>query len=197
MKLCVVGNGPSAKGHGAEIDACDFVVRIKAWWENGAEDAGSRCDALAHYGLCPGGSVLPRPTGEHWITQTVAHIEGHDDGWDRLDYINRVANHRPIRWLTTEAWWRLQRHIKSDPTTGIIAVFIGLIVAQPAELLLYGFDSTTTDRPNFWDARETTERKSPHDVLAEKRIIAKIANGKWLGKPTETKLIWPDMPELT
>lgn len=39
--VAIVGNGPTAAGKGPEIDACDFVVRIKSFWMHGADDAGT------------------------------------------------------------------------------------------------------------------------------------------------------------
>jgi hypothetical protein len=200
MKLCVVGNGSSARGQGTIIDACDFVVRIKAWWQNGAADSGSRCDALAHYGW--GGGGLTEFTREHWITQTVDQVQGHDDGWGRLGYVNRVANHRPIRWLTKQAWLSLETHLGSHPSTGIVAVAMALSVMKPTELVVYGFDSTTPGKPNFADARgnvlsEEYLAAPAHDHLAEKRAMADLLNGTWLGEPSGVKLTWPDMPELT
>lgn len=201
MKLCVVGNGPSAEDHGAEIDACDFVVRIKAWWAHGAKDAGKRCDALAHYGWGKW-QERPRPfMGEHWITQPVAQMREHPDGWKRIEFISRIAELRPIRWVTGEMRQAAIKFLKCHPSTGFIAVLMALAARSPDELWLYGFDSTTPQRPFYTDARGTPLSASflnnpPHDLLAEKRAITQILHGQWLGKPTQTKLIWPDMPEL-
>ena len=63
MRVCVVGNGPSAQGKGEIIDAADFVVRIKAFWCHGAEDAGSKIDALAWYGFPGGWELRPELDG--------------------------------------------------------------------------------------------------------------------------------------
>lgn len=59
-KVAVIGQGESARGLGREIDACDFIVRLRAYWYNGAKDAGRKVDAVAWFGsnlaafLCQG-----------------------------------------------------------------------------------------------------------------------------------------------
>ncbi len=196
MRVCIVGNGPSAEGHGAEIDACDFVVRIKAWWVFAAKDAGSRCDALAHYGW---GNWEERPAfdGEHWITQTVSQIENHPDGWKRLQFITYTAELRPIRWLPGPMWDRLVYHIGSHPSTGMVAVAIAMETARPDELVLCGFDATTEDASFFGDARGNAwpgDHGNHHDWVKEKLALKGIREGTWLGQPTKTKLEWIGEP---
>lgn len=200
MRLAVIGNGPSAKGHGVEIDACDFVVRMKAWWKYGAEDAGSRCDALVHYGL---NYLLEYPEfkGEHWFSQNVSRLQGHADCWERLSFLVRTAEMRAIHWFPEAMWKDAERKLNRHPSSGFIAVYMAMAIKQPDELLLYGFDGTTPDRPNYTDANGPLLPASlmdnpPHDQLAEKRAIAEILTGIWMNQPTATKLIWPDMPEL-
>ena len=60
MRLCIVGNGPTAASKGDLIDSADFVARIKAWWAHAAADSGTRCDATAWYGECFGWNEKPK-----------------------------------------------------------------------------------------------------------------------------------------
>ena len=70
MQVAIVGNGPTANGKGNEIDAADFVVRLKAFWAHGPVDAGRHLDALCWYGGMNGWDTAPTlPDCEHWITQ--------------------------------------------------------------------------------------------------------------------------------
>lgn len=200
MRVCVVGQGPSAEGKGAEIDRCDFVVRMMAFWQWGAKHAGIRTNALALFGW---GHWLERPPlkCEFWYTHCWAQMSIQDAvGWQRLEFLTRVADLQPIRWLPERLWHRLADHIDAHPSTGMVAVAMALEILKPAELVLYGFDSTLPDRPNYADARRPMRprdlRAPPHDVLAEKRAIAEIAEGRWLGEPCEVKLTWPDKPPL-
>ena len=197
MRVCIVGNGPSAEGHGAEIDACDFVVRIKAFWVYGAENVGQRCDAVATYGDWRAWRQQPPFSGEYWISQTLKQIEENSVGWERLAFISRIANLQPLRWLPQPMWDSLLQQIGSHPSTGIVAVCMGLAIIQPDELLLYGFDGTTPDKPNYHDARRPNPNDPhAHDQLAEKRAIAELLDGQWMGEPSRVKLTWPDMPDM-
>lgn len=208
MKLCVVGNGPSAKGKGAEIHACDFVVRMKAWWVYGAEDAGLKCSAWAHFACPQVEAAFARASpaertfttsGETWMTHTVAQMVKSETRAptniyvSRLEFVVYCANGRPIRWWT-DHWQAVARdRLGSDPSSGFVTVCMAMM-RSPKELHLYGFDATTPDRPNFDNAR-IKQAPCGHDFAAEKRAMAEIAKGTWLGQPTTTKLIWPDKPE--
>ncbi|MHC4867290.1 MAG: hypothetical protein ACYTEX_24720 [Planctomycetota bacterium] len=204
MRLCIVGQGPSAEGKYEEIDSCDFVVRIKSFWKHGADRAGRRLDALASYGDWGGWKDAPSwVTGgdhEYWLTQTVLQIKGHpnETAWQRLEFVSQRLKLRCMRWLPVDLWRRAEGRLGSHPSTGFVSVCMAMEIKRPDELVLYGFDSTLPGRPNYGDARhpDPNDRHS-HDVLEEKRAIAEILRGTWLGKPTSTKLIWPDMPDLT
>lgn len=197
MKLCIVGQGPTAKGHGKEIDACDKVVRIKTWWHAGATDTGSKWDVHAHYG---DGFWDDRPEfhGEHWWTQTMCQVRRNPAGWSRLSFVANRARYEPVRFAPDALWdaafARLQRH----PSTGFMVVAMAMEIVEPSELVLFGFDGTTPDEPRMYnDARGgRVDTKCSHDLLAEKRAIAEILGGAWLGEPCRTKLYWPQMPEL-
>ena len=190
MRFCVVGNGPSAKGHGTEIDACDFVVRMKAWWAHGAEDAGQRIDAWAWFGADQE-IVLPVPVFacEHWFTHCMAQAPGWDTPMLRAAFA-REARQQPTRFLADWLWIRAVGYLDRLPSTGFVAVLMGLEALCPAELLLIGFDSLTPGSPNFNNARYKSPRNGAHNFVKEKAALAEIHNGSWLGKPINTKLEW-------
>lgn len=208
MKLCVVGNGPSAEGKAKEIDACDFVVRIKTWWQCAAENCGEKWDAHVHYGWGTW-DLRPRFRGVHWFSQTISQVRQHPQGWERLSFLANRAPLERIVLLPDTIWDAAFRYLGRHPSTGFVAVCMAIEICKPNQLVLYGYDSTTIERPNYWDAqgepvdylgKPLRERKGwspPHDQLAEKRAIAEIAEGRWLDGETETKLIWPDKPDFT
>ena len=201
MRVCIVGNGPSAEGHGAEIDACDFVIRIKAFWAFGAENAGERLDAVAWFGtqeeVWREGPVL---TCNHWRTWSDEQYVFNCNGWPArrvfFEYWTQQTAESIVR-LPHPVWERLAIWLGSHPSTGIVAVAMALHFLDVSELVLYGFDSTTLDRPNFHDARPPENPEiNVHDTLEEKRAIARIATGRWLNASTTVKLTWPDKPEM-
>lgn len=202
MRVAVVGNGPSARGKGREIDACDFVVRLKAFWLYGAEDAGRRVDAICWYGVDDGWDNPPViKEAEIWITQEPRLFRGDCEGQsgpDRLERIVNLANLGRIRWMPTESFCRSDAYIGRSPTTGFTAVNMAIHIHRPDEIHLFGFDATTRDRPNYDDAR----RKIPlwvddyHNMEREKWVISELFNGHWLGEPCTTRLTWHDMPEV-
>jgi hypothetical protein len=193
-----VGQGPSAEGKGDIIDACDFVVRLQDWWHCGAVNAGQKLDAHAYFNMqkaCPTGGW------EQWITQYPRQVSGKPDGQKRITMFAERAMGGVIRWLAESQWKLLHDYLKADPSTGFVAVAMALWRYPAAdELVLYGFDSTVPDQANFFDAREESKREPyrvAHHILAEKRVIAEIHNGTWLGRECKTALVWPDMPGLT
>lgn len=201
MKLCIVGQGPSAKGRGREIDACDFVVRMKAFWLHGAENAGEKISAWAWFGdkEWPGDAVGPSSQCEHWLTHCKVQIAtALKVGQKRVQRAKEAAGRAGYRQLSDRLWTRARVHLDRHPSTGFIAVCMGMDRFHRPDLVLYGFDSTGPQRPNYWDARRPPEPdcKHHHHVLAEKRAIAEIRNGMWLGAPTTATLTWPDMPDI-
>lgn len=198
MRLCIVGQGPTAEGHGEEIDAYDKVVRIKNYWETGALDAGTRVDVVAHYGDGWASPPEAAARAEQWFTQTPRQLQLKGKvGEQRLRNLVENAKLGLLRWVTEALWCRVCGYLWGHhPSTGMIAVAMGLEFFPDCELVLYGFDGTLPDLPNYWDARMLTEQKAPHDLLAEKRAIAEIYDGTWLGFPTKATLTWPQMPDL-
>jgi len=211
MRACVVGNGPSAARRGAEVDACDFVVRC-TWFPLMFPDggAGRRLDAWAWFGsTLQSGRMGGAPEGgyEVWFTLPLSRCsvvaKGHAG-----DLVNavRLAGARPISVVTEERWDLEARGLSAlserpwcAPTTGLTAVDMAL-ARSPDELLLVGFDATVPGRPGWGDARPVSPWRSDaggHDLLAGKRALYELLEGgRWLGRPCRTKLIWPDAPEL-
>jgi len=211
MWYAVVGNGPSAcDEQTAElVDACQFVVRINQWrlhFPNG--EAGSRCDAWAHYGsrsYLEREGVLPRGLYEVWFTQPSHRSEMGSPNQPSLKAAKEYAEHRVVQPVDDRTWWavteRLRAEAASDevrPTTGLTALAMAL-VDGPEGIVLTGFDATTHDRPGWGDNREVEPwRVVPtHDHVAEKHLIAELADqGFWLGAPTRTKLRWLGRPHF-
>ena len=195
MRVCVVGQGPSAEGMGREIDACDVVVRIKNFWEWGAQDSGEKCDVWAQYG----GIDLPSgvAASEHWFTICPHQLESHGKAADLISSFNRNAAGHSIRWLDDERWMQARAYLLSHPTTGFVCVLMALQTWPDAELHVHGFDSMQPDGPNYYDARAPVDHKGvvwPHDMAGEKRAIAEIYGGRFLGNPTSATLVWPHPP---
>ena len=194
--VAVVGNGPTAERHGAEIDAADFVVRVTDCRLMGAGGAGARIDALAWY--CCRGEPLHAPPGdyEHWITLPPSRCwppnELHMGGWLRI--VDQAAARNPLAWITDYQWQKEELAIGRPPTTGLTAVHMALLQLEPARLVLAGFDATTPDRPGF-DNRPGSEN---HDFQAEKRLLAGLRDHRtFLGQEWDCcEVEWIDPPDL-
>jgi hypothetical protein len=120
------------------------------------------------------------------------------------DFVTGIAQMQPVRAVTTAMWRTAHAYLGHHPSTGFVAVMMALEAFPVDELLLYGYDATTPDREDYWDARPgaidrriiTEAPRPPHDMIAEKRALREIITGQWLGKPIATSLTWPDMPEI-
>jgi hypothetical protein len=208
VKVCIVGHGPSAKDKAAEIDACDYVVRMCGWFKTGQENTGTKLNAYAWFGTWE--HIPPEEYAKaffcHWFTLPLSRCcpphEGHGGHWDIV-----VANSvlRPIRhvpeylWQHEAAALHMEQRCKRDevpPSTGFTAIDMALRILPVTELVLYGFDATTQDRPGWGDNNPQWRDDGPHDLAAEKRLIARLAdNGEWLGEKFGVKVVWPDRPE--
>jgi hypothetical protein len=193
MKVCVVGNGPSAKGKGSVIDACDFVVRIKQYWTFGAEGVGDKIDAWAWYGAAVATEKAPVAC-EHWITQSMYEYAQrewkHDDGAIRLERITSLRRDGVLRFIHHNVVCDLSQHLGAFASTGLRAIAMAL-TTQPDELVIAGFDAIADDD---MDARDGQHRPPCHDMRAEKRLLCELEDGRWLGEPSRTRLRWLDPP---
>ncbi len=199
MRICIVGNGPSAKGHGAEIDDCDFVVRLKAYWHHSALDTGSKTNAIAWFGsqrnLWWETTIQPV---EHWRTWSDRQYDEALPAWKKArEFFHYTAFGLPVMVLDYAHWRHAANYLDRFPSTGFIAVMMAIARWPECNLLLTGYDSTIEGRPDYYDARNPNpDAPHPHDVLTEKRAMAKLLKSEWLGDPCGVKLEWLHMPEL-
>lgn len=189
-RIAVVGNGPSAEGKGPQIDACDFIVRIKQYWRFGAEGVGEKIDAWAWYGSAVRDKPLAR---EHWITQSVREFERRErtkqSGFTRLRCIAEAAAGGPVRFIQDDMVQRLSRYLGAFASTGLRAIAMAL-ERQPGEIVIAGFDALTKD-----DTDARGDRRPPcHNLLAEKQALCELEVGRWLGKRCTTRLTWLGRP---
>jgi CMP-N-acetylneuraminic acid synthetase len=200
MKVAVVGNGPSATGAAEQIDSCDVVVRVRAFWKHGALDAGSKTTAIAWFGSVEDMDADNMPSvSSHWLTHCPDQIllmeAAGARGEDRMIFFSRKAGLSEIRWLPTALWNRLCSHLNSHPSTGFVAVAMAMEIYHPTELCIFGFDAFDGE---FSDARREIpiDQQMHHNMAAEKIAIAEIAQGTWLGTPLEFPcyLNWPSCP---
>ncbi len=202
MKLCVVGNGPNARGCGAAIDQFDFVVRTTGFWVSGPNGTGSKLDAYAWFGAQE--QIPPFPHSfEHWITLPIRYANppsGYGCHWQNVAY---HAALRPIRWVPDAMWWKECACISAlssfapfaPPSTGFTAVDMALRIFEPEELWLYGFDGTVQGKPGWGDNNPQWRDDGPHDLYVEKLLIHRLmTTGEWLGKPCGTRVVWPHCP---
>ena len=215
MNICVVGNGQSPLGHGSLIDGHDFVIRQNSWWLTHPPPIAGRkinawCWNLAGYLLGhtdPGKKDKPikvkPPKGPYavWCTWAYGNAKRTARAYA---LVNKVLGKRQIvplnRKLDARLAANLRRAIgarkKVVPTTGIRAV-AGAMAKNPELLTLIGFDATLPKRPG-WNDKGNPWKKTwgMHSFVAEKRLLAELVDGKvWLGKPTQTKVLWYGRPE--
>ena len=193
MKLCVVGNGPSAEGQGHEIDACEFVVRLKTFWLRGAENAGEKINAWVW-----AGDGLAKPLQcEHWFTHPPRQTKAPGYHKVRLDRFWKTAHGRPTRQMSDRLHRRAVDYLRTHPSTGFVAVAMAMERFEPDELVLVGFDSTTPDQPNFFDARGGSTYIAAHDIYLEKQAVLDISHRqRWMGRQTRTRLRWLHAPAV-
>lgn len=194
VRVAVVGNGPSAAGKGAEIDAHDFVVRCNAFSLASAPDCGTKLSAWAWFafpavadrlGSAPGGDYCV------WMTKPLAQWGCSDVVDPRL--LIRWAAGRPIRWVTADFAKVAACALGAEPTTGFTAVDMAVRMLGASELTLYGFDATTPDRPGWGDARTVIPWQAdyPHRQDLEKIAFTRLRDeAQWLGRSCGTRLAW-------
>lgn len=189
---------------GDEIDKHDFVVRMRAFWQFGAERTGRKTDAHAYFGWVDNGT-WPELNCEQWFTKCptqVAHASGEGLSW--IMFLANTAGLRPVRMLSDVLWHRARDYLDWHPSTGFVTVAMAIELFPDCSLSLYGFDATKSDREDYWDARPgAVDReaflamsKPPHDLLTEKRALAELERGTWLGAPTAVQLHWHCRPSI-
>ena len=210
MRIAIVGNGPSAAGKGAEIDAHDKVVRCGVWGITAAPDTGRKLDAWAWFGAMghpKNMGAYPAGNYEFWVTRAVNPQRPIIPEHATLLYNVIVATQgfRPLKVITEEHWTRANAYLKAQPTTGFLALhmaMLGYFGAIPDAVTVYGFDCTTPDKPG-WEYGGRAHAGCPpilgpgdHDHPAEKKAILELVRkGTWLGNPVTIKATWSSMPE--
>jgi len=192
--IAIVGNGPTAAKHGAEIDACDFIVRCNDCRYIG-KGAGSRIDALAWFASRGIGIHVPPGLYEHWLTLPPHRCWPpnweHIGGWIRI--VDQAEGRVPIRWINDRQWQLEEVYVGKPPSCGFTAVHLALLQFAPCRIVLYGFDATTPDRPNY----DNLPRADHHDFTSEKRLLAGLCDtGDFLGDRWESEVVWIDRPEI-
>lgn len=214
MRLCVVGNGQSPKGHGDLIDRHDFVVRMNGWW-------------LAHPKAIAGRKISA------WCWNCAGYLLGHTDPgkkdkpvtvkppkvpyqvWYTWHYGNAARRARAAALIkevigkrrivpldrgldrrVTAAMKKYADKKRTVPTTGLRAIGQALKL-NPSELTLIGMDATLPGLPGWNDeGLPWTKHWSMHSFIAEKKLLVELVDGKtWLGNPVSCKIDWVGRPE--
>jgi len=201
-RVCIVGNGPSADGKGAEIDAYDFVVRTSVF-QRAVKGAGKKLNAWCWNGnpkTCPGLVTAPKGNYETWWS---VHASYRTLYKKFLKHARKVAKgHGPVQVMSERLWHELKRTVRCHPSTGLSAIGYALERFKPKVLALYGFDATIRGEPNFRDAHPVVPWRVAkaghvcgHNLKLEKQLIgALMRDGGWLGKRWGTKVVWPAKP---
>lgn len=219
MRICVVGNGQSPKGHGDLIDCHDVVIRVNGWWlTHPPPIAGRKCThwswntALYLVGLREAGeknkplkSKMPRKNPDG--TRPVLCAENHR-GHNRHVRNARIAAaalglRNKVRFMDKNADSRLQKKLrglaggKAVPSTGLRALHRAVLM-QPHHLTVIGFDATLPDRPGWNDLGNPWRKNwNCHGFVAEKKVIEELVDGKvWLGQPVAFSADWVGRPEI-
>jgi len=191
MRIAVVGNGPSALGKGADIDACDFVVRtgqFKKVFKKGS--AGKCMDAWAWPGYAKNNNLVPKQ--RHFAIWVTCPWKWHK-GAHRKQNVSRIAITRKLgvraipleRYLLVRHWVRhfSDRGKDLPPTTGLLAIAMAVRM-EPESLLLCGFDA---GKP-YADGRAFST--GLHDYYAERKMLEALNRGVWLGDSCDIEIDW-------
>jgi hypothetical protein len=172
--VAVVGNGPSAAGLAADIDAHDFVIRINWFQIQAAQSTGTKLSAWVFMGnpVDPADATPPLGDYEIWYTRIPYELPG------LLLAITTAAN-RQIRFLTEKENAALASILNAEPSSGIRAVKMAINRFHTSRINVYGFDCTTPEHPTTWkDAGEGNPgtfpwRKTnlPHNFVGEKILL--------------------------
>ena len=214
--IAIVATGPSAEGCGAEIDACDFVVRISSWITQGATGAGVKVSALAGWG--PPAEVAPemleRRDWEFWFLIPLDSVRiwpKQEDPGD-IPYVLNLIDGRPLRMARRCVNSRVETYLNtrrprprwSRCSQGMSCVAMAQDLALWDEYHLWGFDRRGSggsadgyaQAPNF--PLPATDADA-HDWTGEKLMFAEWADAlTWCGEPVRKgRLVWHGRPHET
>jgi hypothetical protein len=203
LRVCVVGNGPSAEGNGEAIDGHDFVVRTSIF-PLALRGAGTKLNAWCWNGApktCPKRMSVPPGRYETWLSVHTSYRKLYKQF---LRHANRLARkHGPLRVMSERTWIAMRAAVRCHPSTGFAAVAYALEHLRPKTLTLYGFDATRKGAPGWGDARKTIPWRVAkaghvcgHNLLLEKQLLYRLMKrGEWFGMRCKTKVVWPARPK--
>jgi hypothetical protein len=189
VRIAVVGNGPSAKGQGDLIDACDLVVRTGQFakvFKDGS--AGNKLSVLAWPGYRKMNKLLPKRKCEWWITCPVKWHKGPA----RLANVNRLSKRATkVRWIPLHDYMAIRHRVQNlsdwakefPPSTGILAVHMA-VTLHPDSMLVCGFDAGKAYADGRWYS------KTLHDYFAERKALEDLERGRWLGEHHDIDVDW-------
>ncbi len=171
-RCAIVGNSANLvkSGYGSEIDSHDVVLRMNDAVVSGYEsDVGGKTTVL----LLNGGPAMPVISGEkiHLLTYCI-------DTTAILHTINKVLSHPEIMFrftslhlLDNRFFLALSKHMKKRPSTGMVAVFLGMHYCE--EVDVYGFGKNSKGE---WDHYYTQALWNPgvHDTGDEEQFLNRL-----------------------
>ena len=213
MRMCIVGNGPSAKEYAREIDTCDFVVRMNAWppgmfgkkwdvWASSFSPWSHMQPEAIRYKLF---DIMPKNL-QTWF------IGSPQSKWGYVKYKkgSKTVTFSPPGWKPrampcSSIGPDIGRWIKSyintlgnsrrfGPSTGLQVLGYAL-TRQPDELVLVGFDATAEGKPGWgdaWNPRFGPAASVGHSFATEKRAIQEwLKTRRFCGRAfPKTRPLW-------
>jgi len=192
MRMCIVGNGPSAREYRKEIDKCDFVVRLNAfppgkfgrkwnaWASSFSPWSHMQPEAIRYklFDLMPKNLqvwVIGSPPAKWGYAQYRAgnkSIKLSPPGWTPMTFSARNVGVEIGRW--TGAYIRtVDRSRRFSPSTGFQVLAYALTL-QPKELIVVGFDAIAEGQPGWgdaWNPRFGPAASVGHNFPVEKRVM--------------------------
>lgn len=197
MRVAVVGNGPSAIGCGAEIDACDFVVRCRSFWDR-TKDVGEKTNAVGWFGSWEDDPFRPID-GEHWFThcaKQVGWLPCGGDGVERLGRFFDASVGKDRRMLSDASWEKAVKFLGSHPSTGFIVVQMAMELLKPDELHLFGYDGSFGTFGHGAGDPIPLDQQNSHDMVSEKMALMDMLDGTFLGEQIQCKVKWHNPPDV-
>jgi RimJ/RimL family protein N-acetyltransferase len=211
MRMCIVGNGPSAKEYAREIDTCDFVVRLNSWppntmgtkwsaWASSFSPWGHMQAEAIRYKLF---DVMPKNL-RVWCIGTPQKKWGYvslgkgtmrfaPPGWKPKVLPCERIGVDIGRW-TGNHIRSLDRSHKFSPSTGFQVLGYAL-TRRPDELVLVGFDAIAEGKPGWgdsWNWMFGPAASVRHNYPVQKRCIEQwLKTRTFCGKSfPKTRPLW-------
>jgi hypothetical protein len=209
-KVALIGNGPSSTDCGAEIDACDFVVRQARWISQGGKNSGQKVSAICGYNQnteIPSW-LLDRWDWELWCNMSSACFKSEPTVQDPGDWrwLFHVSDGRSIRLARNSIISQTVIHLryvskrrKYPPYLDLGLVCIAMAIDLGAKNLhLWGYDRTGFGNPNDdWGQEKYATEKDQlhHDYSARAVMISELVDKQlWCGVPVSIEAVWHGRP---